>query len=84
MDYLRFFSDEFTVHGVLLLNNWGGIELELSRCGEGLRYRFNFGEPSEDSFEAEIEYDSAGDAGFYATQGHAEPEWYSLQDFMRV
>lgn len=84
MDYFNFFNDDFTPHGTFCLNNWGGIEIEISRCGEGLRYRFNFGEPSSESFEAEIEFDEAGDAGFYATQGHAEPEWYSLNDFLRV
>jgi hypothetical protein len=49
------FAPEFTPMGVMCLTNFGGIEIELSHCGDGVRYRFNYGDLSE-PVEAEIEY----------------------------
>lgn len=95
---MAIFQDEFTVQGVHCLNNWGGIELEMSRCGSGVRYRFNFGEDTSnlEVFEAQIEefdnpdWDGTDDAdnefvsGFQHTNKNGSVDVYYLQDFMRV
>jgi hypothetical protein len=37
----------FKVHGVLPTSNWGGLELELSDCGDAVRIRDNYSQPEE-------------------------------------
>lgn len=91
------FQDVFTPHGTHIFNNWGGIELELNRSNDGVRYRFNFGEDTElEVFEAEIievdnpDWDGTDDndnqmlSGFEHTTKNGDVEIYYLQDFLRV
>lgn len=89
--------EPFTVHATLCTSNFGGIELEISDCGDGVRYRHNYGDgkPGE-IFEAEIVYrpnedldgtsedDGYGDYPcFIAGEGENETVYF-LADFMRV
>lgn len=92
------FQDVFTPHATQILNNWGGIELEVSRCGDGCRYRFNFGEDAAELevFEAEIveldnpDWDGTDDddnqmlSGFEHTNKNGSVDIYYLKDFMCV
>jgi len=76
-EYDKFFEDEFTPHGYLTLSNWGGIEIELSRDGDGVRYRYT----GDEEFNiAEIEYDDEGRPTF-TTDEHRT---FYLDEFMRV
>jgi hypothetical protein len=52
--------ENFTAHGYLTISNHGGVEIELSPCGDGLRYMWFDREPEE----AEILYDKNGEAYF--------------------
>ena len=31
---------DFKPHGCLALNNWGGVEIEINRTNESVRYRY--------------------------------------------
>lgn len=93
-----FFNDQFTPHGATHLTNTGGIEIELSRDGEAVRYRYNYGQDlvKEEIVEAEIVYrenpdldgttDDEGQGGYPCfVVGEGENETvYFLADFMRV
>ena len=82
------FQDKFTPHGGMHLTNTGGIEVELHPDGDGLRWRYNYGQDDLDSTpvtEAEIVYQPDEDepdgdlqAGFYI-----KDEFYALDNFMR-
>ena len=79
----------FEVHGLYTICNAGGIEVEIHPSGDGIRYRFNYGQDNlqdEEIFETKIIYepnedDPAGDfeAGFL----HGDT-FYPLSKVMRV
>lgn len=90
------FQDIFTPQGAHVLNNYGGIEIELAHSGEGLRYRFNFGNGPSEAIEAEIVYlenedlqgteDNDGTdtfPAFYVGEGENKTAYF-LADFMAV
>ncbi len=75
------FEKEFKVHGYMALSNHGGIEIELDRRGDGLRYRFNNGDKVDKPVEAEIEYDDSPDGrAYFEVNGRK----YYLDEFMSV
>jgi hypothetical protein len=84
-------NQDFIAHGGLVLNNFGGIQIELSSCGESVRYRYNYGDDNSISeiFEAEIEYFCNGEedeqycAAFRAGKGDNE-SIYFLDEFIRI
>jgi hypothetical protein len=82
---------EFTPHAFITLSNCGGVEIMLHPSGDGVYYRFNYGQDnldSEEIFEAPIKYlfgeddDEPCNTGFY----HDEDEdiFYSLDEAMKV
>ena len=76
----EFFEDLFTPHGYLTFSNWGGIEIELSKDGDGVRYRYTDDEVYK---EAEIEYDEEGRA-YFSDIGTEEDRRFYLDEFIRV
>ena len=88
--------EPFTVHATFCTSNFGGIEVELSPCGDGVRYRHNYGEAIPDApKEAVIEYrynpeldeTENEEIGPFAcfVDGEGENERvYFLSDFLRV
>ncbi len=69
-----------TVHATLCTSNWGGLELELSPCGDAVRVRDNYGQESpEVSDWIEIDFNDEGDAVFDYNN-----EDYNLSDFIRI
>jgi hypothetical protein len=95
--YDEYSTEEFSPDGTMILNNWGGIEVQINNSGDGLRYRYNYGEEPDEVKEAEIEWFPDPDtdeeantpdgdereylAGF-KVEGEDEP--YFLRDFMRT
>ena len=81
---------EFTPHAFITLSNCGGIEIMLHRSGDGVYYRFNYGQDNlenEHIYEAEIEYTEDGE-GFINHQhlGERQPNGtrYYLNEAMRI
>ena len=60
----NFGSDVFNVDGIYTLNNTAGIEVEVSKDGDGVRYRTNFGGKTDEAVEAEVLYGNEGRAYF--------------------
>jgi hypothetical protein len=77
---------EFTPHAAITLSNCGGIEIMIDRRGDGLYYRFNYGQDNieqEEIFEAEILYSNEeeheGEAYFiHQSSGENKPNQYSV------
>ena len=40
-------KDEFIPHGYCTISNCGGIEVEINRAGDAVRYRWSYGNPNE-------------------------------------
>jgi len=80
---------EFNPNGFYTISNCGGIEVEINSSGDGVRYRFRYGQDdleNEEIFETDIIYepdedDPSGDfiAGFL----HGDI-FYSLNNVMRI
>lgn len=86
-------TQTFTPQAFITLSNSGGIELMINHSGDGVSYRFNYGQDNldkEEIFEAPITYlygedtESNEDAnvGFY--HGEDESIFYSLSEAMRI
>ena len=83
-------NNEFKPQAYITLSNSGGIELMVHNSGDGVYYRYNYGQDltNEEIFEAPIVYlspeseDGEGNTGFY----HNEDEsiFYSLNEAMRI
>ena len=67
---------DFKPHGFLALNNLGGIEIEINRTNESVRYRY-FGEIGRKP--CKISYTNKGRAYFRVYRRR-----YYLDEFMRV
>lgn len=67
---------DFKPHGCLVLNNWGGIEIEINDTNESVRYRY-FGNVGRKP--CKISYTNKGRAYF-----RAHKRRYYLDEFMRV
>ena len=67
---------DFKPHGFLALNNWGGIEIEINRTNESVRYRY-FGEIGRKP--CKISYTNKGRA-YFRVYGRR----YYLDEIMRV
>jgi len=87
--------NEFTPHAFIALSNLGGIEIMLHKSGDGVYYRFNYGQDNlqdEEIFEAEIlhseEEEREGEAYFiHQSSGEGKPNVYSvyyLSEAMRI
>jgi len=85
-------TTQFTPHAYITLSNCGGIELMLNHSGDGVSYRFNYGQDNlQDSeiFEAEItclfgEDDEEGNTGFYHMNDPGSEIFYSLNSATRL
>lgn len=86
---------EFTPHAAITLSNNGGIEIMVNQSGDGVFYRFNYGQydiESEVIFEAEIDYwmadsedDSSTDNAAFFTHGDGDNACrYFLNEAMRI
>ena len=73
-------STNFNPCAGLCLSNWGGIEVEINSYGDGIRYRFNFGEPEKEKVSRwqEIKYSASGRPYFVCHRRR-----YYLDEFMR-
>ena len=69
-------AKKFKMHGYLSISKWGGIEIEINRANESVRYRY-FGEIGRKS--CKISYTSKGRA-YFRMYGRR----YYLDEFMRV
>ena len=67
---------DFKPHGYLTLTNYGGIEIEINRTNESVRYRY-FGEIGRKP--CKISYTNKGRAYFRVHRRR-----YYLDEFMRV
>ena len=73
-------KDTFITHGVLTLSNWGGLEIQISECGEGARVRDNYGgEKRNKTRWQQIKYDRQGEPFII----HHRRK-YHISEFMRV
>lgn len=87
-----FTFDVFSPNGAMQLTNCGGIEIELSPCGDGVRYRFRYGQdPLDNPVETEIQYLPNPDfAGADDPDGGLSPAFmvgdtaYFLDNFMAI
>jgi hypothetical protein len=75
--------DTFKAHATRHLSNTGGIELMLHDSGDGVYYRYNYGQDltKEEIYEAELWPDNAS-GGMSFTDHNGQTE--SLEDYMRV
>jgi len=80
--------------GYMTLNNWGGIEIKIIDNGDGVEYRFNYGDEGNEVkpvHDAEIEWVEDPDNDEKDEEGFpiSEPSFmvgdsrYFLKDFMR-
>lgn len=70
---------EFKPTGYYCVSNCGGIECEINWCGDGVRYRWTYGNPKEKvSRWQEIKYTAKGRAYFVCNRRR-----YYLDEFMR-
>ena len=77
---------EFTVQAFITLSNCGGIEIMLYNCGDGVCYRFNYGQDNleqEEIFESEVLYSNNEERDGEAYFLHGEAEYY-LSEAIRV
>ena len=82
----------FEAQAFLCTCNFGGIEIEINASGDGLRWRYNFGDDQNDPqlntsiHEAEIIYDPDPDdpAGDFLAGFMINETFYSLSEFMRL
>lgn len=83
------FKEQFEPQAAMVLNNTGGIQIEISSCGTMLRYRYNFDGIADEEFETveicpeeltQKTFEEHEDVpmGFYI-----KDQFYSLQNFMR-
>lgn len=81
--------NEFNPNGFYTISNAGGIEVEVNESGDGVRYRFNYGQDdleNEEIYEAEIIYEPDEDdpmGDFIAGWMHGET-FYPLNLVMRT
>lgn len=72
----KMFKKVFTPHAYLTTSNYGGIQIELDKTGEELRYKYYDDEPKN----AEIEYDNKG---AYFVMENKRTKYY-LSEFLRI
>lgn len=84
---------EFIPNAFITLTNTGGIEIMLNRSGDGLFYRFNYGQSdleNEYIYDAEIDYVSEeegeeAEAGFWHYNTGSNPAiFYPLSLAMKI
>ena len=71
---------EFKATGYYCISNWGGIECEINSPGDGVRYRWSYGNPEKEKVSRwqEIKYSAKGRAYFVCKRRR-----YYLDKFMR-
>lgn len=92
-EYLEKIKD-WKPDGVMTLNNWGGIELKVTDDGEGVEWRYNYGNPDQINTinEADLEwgydeddYEKDDDDNPYLRQYFMVGDTrYYLDQFMRI
>ena len=73
-------KDEFIPHGYCTISNCGGIEVEINRAGDAVRYRWSYGNPEKEKVSRwqQIKYNANGDAYFVCKRRR-----FYLHEFMR-
>ena len=87
-------TTQFTPNAYITLSNCGGIEIMVNHSGDGVSYRFNYGQDNlqdEEIFESEILYsdeeDHDGEAYFIHNKGRGKVDTYTvyyLSEAMRI